>query len=58
MCGRYLVKTDDEELRGIIEEAAADGEAEHDSYVFSGGEIFPGNVAPVVTQNRKARFMT
>jgi putative SOS response-associated peptidase YedK len=59
MCGRYLVEIDEEEMRGIV--AAAEKNArlnsEQFSFVFSGGEIFPGNIAPVITANR-VRFMT
>jgi len=59
MCGRYLVELNEEEMSGIV--AAAEKNAGHTdqlSFTYSGGEIFPGNIAPVITENNEVRFMT
>jgi len=59
MCGRYLIELSEEEMSGIA--AAAEKNAGHSnklSFTFSGGEIFPGNIAPVITANNEVRFMT
>jgi putative SOS response-associated peptidase YedK len=60
MCGRYLVEISEEELNGIVA-AAVKNVAEHSeqfSFTFSGGEIFPGSIAPVITANNEVSFMT
>lgn len=60
MCGRYLVEIDEEELNEMV--AAAEKNvhihSEQISYAFKGGEIFPGNLAPVIMANNEVRFMT
>ena len=59
MCGRYHIKISENELSKIIE-AAKDATGSHSgecSSSFSGGEVLPGNLAPVITYNNKACFM-
>ena len=59
MCGRYLIEIDEKELKEIIEaaETSADERLDQLSFMFSGGEIFPGNTVPVITAYG-VRFMT
>ena len=50
MCGRYFIDVDDMEIQEIL---AALG---HDARIKT-GEIFPSNVVPVLTVERKPQLM-
>ena len=56
MCGRYFVEIDENELKEIVEEAERYSRNEPAQISFTGGEIFPSNVVPVVS-SAGARFM-
>jgi len=60
MCGRYLVEISEEELNELVTAAEknASAHSEQFSFIFKGGEIFPGSIAPVITANKEVRFMT
>lgn len=57
MCGRYFIEINDEEFRRILAEAGKNLKNPPDQFTFSGGEIFPGNIVPVMTGLEGARFM-
>ena len=59
MCGRYLIEIDEKELKEILSaaEVSADERLDQLSFTFSGGEIFPGSSAPVITAGG-VRYMT
>ena len=59
MCGRYLIEIDEKELREMLlaADTSADERLDKLSFVFSGGEVFPGSIAPVITADG-VRFMT
>ena len=59
MCGRYLIKIDEEEIQEILT-AAEDSTNENldqPSFTFSGGEVYPGNIVPVIKASG-VRYMT
>ena len=56
MCGRYLIEADEMEMLEII--AQAERNLSGNTAAFKGGEVFPGNTAPVVAAGRGACFMT
>ena len=57
MCGRYLIEADDMELSDIVAAAQNSLNARTSRQLFTGGEIFPGSMAPVLTADDGARFM-
>jgi len=57
MCGRYYVEISEDELRDIIAKAEEKLKNEPEQMTFTGGEIFPSNVVPVVTGIGDAQFM-
>ena len=56
MCGRYFLDISEAELYENIAEAEKNQTGPYEAPLFVGGEIFPGMVVPVVT-NEGARFM-
>ncbi len=55
MCGRYYIALDDEELRGILREAQQN--AKKPEHIIKTGEIFPTDIAPVLTADDGAQAM-
>jgi putative SOS response-associated peptidase YedK len=51
------VEIDEKDFDEIIAEAEKNA-AKHSAQLFTGGEIFPGAVAPVITAGNGAQFMT
>jgi len=58
MCGRFLIEIDDKDLASIVEAAERNIRDRSSQSVFNGGEIYPGSVAPVITADGDAQFMT
>jgi len=57
MCGRYLIDDEAFDLSEIIAAAEKNTRANPEWSAFSGGEIFPGSIAPVIAAENDARFM-
>ena len=55
MCGRYYIALDDEELREILYEAQQN--AKKPEHMAKTGEIFPTDIAPVLTAGAKSQAM-
>lgn len=55
MCGRYYIALDDEELREILREAQQ--KAKKPELIIKTGEIFPTDIAPVLTAHAGAQAM-
>jgi putative SOS response-associated peptidase YedK len=59
MCGRYYIDIAEKNLRDIIVAAAGQHVAGRERVgIFRGGEIFPSNIAPVLTDDRGTVFMS
>jgi putative SOS response-associated peptidase YedK len=56
MCGRYFIEIEEIELQQIVAEAERMSKNEPEQITFAGGEIFPSNIVPVIS-NAGARFM-
>ena len=54
MCGRYEVVIEESELRDILFSAMSEEDADTGSYIV-GGEVFPTNILPVVTNTNGMR---
>jgi len=49
MCGRYYISIDEQELRDIVNAAAAKAQADEMTLMKTNGEIFPTDTVPVMT---------
>ena len=57
MCGRYLIDDEAFDLREIIAAAERNSQKNPSQLAFRSGEIFPGNIAPVIDARHETRFM-
>ena len=57
MCGRYHFETDENALSDIVAEAIKNTRERTEQRLFAGGEVFPGDLAPVLTAGNRAQFM-
>lgn len=57
MCGRYFLSDDSESLKAIIKAAEKDCSSHNQIYSAKTGEIFPSDIVPVLSMERKPTLM-